>query len=65
MEKLAVSIADAAEMIGISKSQMYKIINSEECDFAFELGGRRLIAVSKFKDWIAKKCIQNGGKSDE
>lgn len=52
---LAVSATTAAEMIGISKSKMYELIKSEGCDFAFMVGGRRLVSVEKLSAWVQRQ----------
>ena len=54
-EKIALSVTEAAEMIGVSKSTMYEIVRREDCDFAFMLGGRRLISRAKLEAWIARQ----------
>ena len=54
-ERIALSASEAADMIGISKSKMYELIKSEDCDFAFMLGGRRLINRSKLEAWIDRQ----------
>ncbi len=59
-EKIALRVTEAAELIGISKSKMYEIINREDCDFAFMLGGRRLISRSKLEAWIERQTEKAG-----
>ena len=54
-ERIALSASEAADMIGISKSKMYELIKSEDCDFAFMLGGRRLISRSKLEAWVERQ----------
>lgn len=54
-ERIALSVPDAAALIGVSKSKMYEIINREDCDFAFMLGGRRLVSRSKLEAWIDRQ----------
>ena len=54
-EKIALSVTDAAALIGVSKSTMYEIVKSESCDFAFMLGGRRLISRAKLEAWIERQ----------
>jgi len=53
--RIALSATEAAALIGISKSKMYEIIKSDDCDFAFTLGGRRLISRAKLEAWIDRQ----------
>lgn len=58
-ERIACSVPDAAALIGISKSKMYEIINREDCDFSFMLGGRRLVSRAKLQAWIDRQTEKN------
>ncbi len=58
-ERIALSVPDAAALIGVSKTKMYEIMKREDCDFALMLGGRRLISRSKLEAWIDR---QTGAK---
>ena len=49
---IALSVPEGARLIGISKTKMYEIIKRDDCDFAFMLGGRRLINRAKLEAWI-------------
>ena len=54
-DRIALSVSEAAAQIGVSKSKMYEIINRDDCDFSFMLGGRRLVNRSKLAAWIDKQ----------
>lgn len=54
-EKLAYSVAEAANAIGISKTAMYKLIHTEGFPVLI-LGNRRLIPVESFKRWLDKNA---------
>ena len=54
-EKIGLSVSEAAALIGISKTKMYEIIKTPSCDFAFMLGGRRLISRAKLETWIERQ----------
>lgn len=54
-EKIALSVPEAAAMIGVSKSKMYEIMRREDADFALLLGGRRLVSRSKLEAWIERQ----------
>ncbi|MCR4606697.1 MAG: helix-turn-helix domain-containing protein [Oscillospiraceae bacterium] len=52
---IAMSVIDAAAAIGISKTKMYELIKRDDCDFAFMIGGRRLINREKLEAWINRQ----------
>ena len=54
-DRITLSAAEAAETLGISKTKMYEIMKQEDCDFAFMLGGRRLISRAKLEAWIDRQ----------
>ena len=54
-DRIALSVPDAAALIGVSKSKMYEIINRDDCDFAFMLGGRRLVSRARLEAWIDRQ----------
>lgn len=58
-DKIAVSIKEGAALISISKSKMYELVNREDCDFAFMLGGRRLINREKLQEWVNRQTESN------
>ena len=60
-ERIALSVREAATMIGVSKTKMYQLINRNDCDFAFMLGGRRLVNRSKLEAWIDRQTEVNAG----
>lgn len=60
-EKIALSIKDAAALIGVSKSKMYEIMRREDADFALRLGGRILISRPRLESWIDRKAKEQIG----
>ena len=54
--KIAISVGEAAEMIGISRTKMYEIIKRKDVDFVVELDGRRLIMIKKFEEWLERQA---------
>lgn len=56
--KIAVSVSEAAEMLGVSRPTMYEILNRADCKADFKLGSRRLVSVSALKDWIDRQIEQ-------
>ena len=57
-QRIAVSVSEAAEMIGVSRPTMYEILNREDCKADFKLGSRRLVSVEALREWIAKQTMQ-------
>ncbi len=51
--KLAYSVPEAAEALGISKSKMYAITRIEGFPVVV-LGKRRLIPIKPFEEWVQK-----------
>ena len=60
-KKIALSVKDAAALIGVSVTKMYDIMHSEDADFAARIGGRILISRIKLEEWIAKKAEEQSG----
>ena len=60
-ETIALSVKDAAALIGVSKSKMYEIMRRSDADFGIMLGGRRLISRTKLEDWIIRKAEEQNG----
>lgn len=58
-EKICVSVAEAARLIGVSRPTMYKIIQSGDCKIAFKCGARTLVDVSALREWSSKQ-VQAG-----
>lgn len=58
MEPLAVSAAEAARLLGVSKPKVYDLIRSEGFP-AFKLGGRTLISVEGLRIWIKERTEVN------
>lgn len=59
--RITLSAAEAAALLGISKTKMYEIMRREDADFAFMLGDRRLISRSKLEAWIERECKKQNG----
>lgn len=57
-ERIALSVSEAAQLIGVSKTKMYELIRQDDSDFAFMLGGRRLISRSKLEAWVERQTMQ-------
>ena len=60
-ERIALSVPEAATLIGISKAKMYEVMKRSDCDFSFMLGGRRLVNRSKLEAWIDRQTEARAG----
>ncbi len=56
---LAVSVAQAAALVGVSRARLYPLILSGEIP-SFLVGRRRLVPVAHLKDWVAH-CSRDDG----
>ena len=54
-DRIALSVPEAAALIGVSKSKMYELIRREDADFVLVLGGRRLVSRTKLEAWIERQ----------
>lgn len=54
LEPLAVSAAEAARLLGVSKPTIYQYIHQEDFP-AFKLGNRTLISVDGLRQWVQKQ----------
>ena len=52
-DKIALSVTEAAEFLGISRPTMYKLINRADFPADFRVGSRRLIHKEKLMEWVA------------
>ena len=53
MEPLAVSVAEAAQVLAVGRDVVYALVNSGELP-SFKVGSRRLIAVSALRAFVAR-----------
>ena len=59
-EKLALSVAEAAELLGVSRPLMYEIVRREDFTAAFKVGTRTLISRSGLEAWIEAQAGRMG-----
>lgn len=59
-EKIALSVTEAAQLIGVGKSTMYELVKREDCDFAFTIGNRRLVSRAKLEAWVNRESEKGG-----
>ena len=55
VEPLAVSVSEAAVMLGISRPKVYDLMRSEKFYPAFKVGNRTLISVDGLREWIKEQ----------
>lgn len=55
LSPLAVSPAECARLLGISRPKVYDLINQDGFP-SFKLGSRTLISVDGLRTWIAKQA---------
>ena len=54
MEKLTITVAEAAEMIGVSKPTIYRI--TEQQNFpVLRAGRKKVIPIAEFKQWVSNQ----------
>ncbi len=58
--KLAVSVAEMARMLSVSRPTAYEIIRRRDFHGAFKVGSRTLISVAAIKDWIRQQTEETG-----
>lgn len=61
MDRITISVNEAAQMLGVSRPTLYALMKDEGFP-AFKLGGRRLISRDGLMRWIA---AQEGGTRGE
>ncbi len=60
LEPLAVSAAEAARLLGISRPTLYQLLNRQDFP-SFRVGGRVLVSVSGLQAWIDHQTQQEAG----
>lgn len=54
LEPMAVSAAEAARLLGVSKPTIYQYVGREDFP-SFKIGGRILISVDGLREWVKKQ----------
>jgi excisionase family DNA binding protein len=54
LEPIAVSAAEAARLLGVSRPKVYELMNREDFP-SFRLGGRTLISVDGLRRWVEQQ----------
>lgn len=61
-DKLALSVSETAELLGLSRPKVYDLINRPDFP-SFTVGNRRLISKAGLERWIAERsgeAVSNG-----
>lgn len=58
LEPLAISPAECARLLGVSRPMVYNLINRDDFP-SFKLGTRTIISVDGLRSWIAKQAEVN------
>lgn len=59
MEKIAISVSEAAEMLGMCPKTVYQL--TRRADFpAFKAGNRTIISVEALREWVHKQATGEG-----
>ena len=57
-EKLAISVNEAAALLGISRPTMYELIHREDFP-SFQIGRRTLISWVRLAEWVEAQASKN------
>ena len=57
MEPLAVSAAEAARLLGVSRPTVYQYIRRQDFP-SFKLGSRTLVSVDGLRAWVANQAAK-------
>lgn len=55
MDKLAYSITEAAQVLGVSRPTVYALIKQPGFP-VFQIGGRKLVSVEGLRDWVRNQA---------
>ena len=59
-EKMALSVSEAAELLGVSRPTVYKLLR--RADFpGFRVGSRQLVSREGLARWVAEQAEEGGG----
>lgn len=59
-DRVALSVTEAAELLGVSRPTMYQLIRQEGFP-SFRIGARRLISRSGLEEWVRGQTENGGG----
>lgn len=56
MEKITISVHEAADLLSVSTTKMYGLMKETDADFVVTLGGRQLIRKAKLEAWVDRRA---------
>ena len=56
---MALSVTQAAEVLGIAPTSLYKLIENDKSFPVLFIGRRKSIPKEELREWINKKCFRN------
>lgn len=59
MEKLAISVPEAAELLGMCPKTVYQLTRRRDFP-AFKAGNRTIISVEGLREWVLKQAAGEG-----
>lgn len=62
MEKLTYSIAEAASVLGISKSYAYQMVKEQKLP-VLSIGSRKVVPIRQLERWLEENTVCNGKSS--
>ena len=57
-ERLAVSVNEAAELIGLGRDVTYRLVMSGEVP-SFKVGTRRLVPIAGLREYVARRMAES------
>lgn len=61
LSPLAVSAAEAARLLGVSRPTLYTLLNREDFP-SFHVGNRVLVSVAGLQEWVRQQCATGGAE---
>lgn len=55
MDKLAYSLTETAQVLGVSRPTVYELIKQPGFP-VFQIGGRKLVSVEGLRDWVRNQA---------
>jgi excisionase family DNA binding protein len=65
VEKLAVSVSEAARLISVSKSTAYALIEQDRLPHVHITEKRIVVPLPELRDWLAKQAVGGRGTQPE
>ena len=63
-DRLAVCIEDAAELVGLGRDTLYRLLLVTGEIPSFKVGGRRLVPVAGLREWVERQTGEATGNEE-